>query len=56
VLLGDRRVILTANVGMMSILDLQKIPSLLYVVGTTKESIHLLKPDLLGFGDEKPDE
>jgi hypothetical protein len=40
----------------MSIFDLQKISSLLNMVGTTEESIHLLQGDLLGLRNEEPDE
>lgn len=40
----------------MSVFDLQKISSLLNMIGATEESIHLLEGDLLGLGNEEPDE
>jgi hypothetical protein len=57
VLDGIRRVIsVTTKVCVVSIFDLEKISSLLNMVGTTVESIHLLERDFLGLGNEKPDE
>jgi hypothetical protein len=53
---GGGSVILVTNMRVMSIFDLQKISSLLNMVGTTEESIHLLQGDLLGLGNEEPDE
>jgi len=50
------RVISTTKVGVIGIFDLQKISSLLNMVGTTEECIHLLKGDFLGLGNEEPDE
>jgi hypothetical protein len=57
VLLHDgRRIISVTNMCVMSIFDLQKISSLLNMVGTTEESVHLLQGDLLGLRNEEPDE
>ena len=40
----------------MSVFDLEEVSSLLNMVGTTEESIHLLKREFLGLGNEKSDE
>jgi hypothetical protein len=48
--------IIDADVSMMSILDIEQIAALLDMVGTTKEHINLLESDLLGLGDDEPDE
>lgn len=53
---GIRRAISATKVCVMSIFDLEKIPSLLNMVGTSEESIHLLEGDFLGLGNEEPDE
>jgi len=56
VLDGIRRVItVTTNVCVVSIFDLEEISSLLNMVNTTEESIHLLERDFLGLRNEKPD-
>jgi hypothetical protein len=53
---GIRRLIsISTNVCVVSIFDLEEISSLLNMVGTTEESIHLLERDSLGLRNEKPD-
>jgi hypothetical protein len=49
-----KRVISVTDMCVMSVFDLQKISSLLNMVGSTEESIHLLQGDLLGLGNEEP--
>lgn len=50
------RVISTAHVCVVSIFDMEKISTLLNMVSTTEESIHLLERNFLGLRNEKPDE
>ena len=52
----SRRVISIPKVGTVRVFDLQKISSLLNMIGTAEQSIHFLKRDLLGLGNEVPDE
>ena len=54
-LLADEivRVNFRADVRMMSILDRKEITSLVDMVGTTKESVHLFKHVTFGFRDAR---